>query len=171
MNRQQRSTLVIGILLVLVGIYFFLVNAVPEVSQWLKIDASWPVIIMLVGAGLLLLGLIVGTPEMAVPAVIVAGIGGILYYQNMTSDWGSWSYMWALIPGFSGVGMVLAWLLGARNKYSIQSALDTVGTSLVLFVIFGAFFGAFTGLGKYWPLVLIAAGLLIAFRTLVRPRN
>ncbi len=44
-----------------------------------------------------------------------------------------------LIPGFSGIGMVLAHLLGARDRYSMRSALDTIGTSLVLFIIFGAF--------------------------------
>jgi hypothetical protein len=76
-----------------------------------------------------------------------------------------------LIPGFSGIGMVLAYLLGSRDKYSIRSALDTIGTSLVLFVIFGAFFGAFKVFGAYWPLLLIAAGVLIGLRTLLRPRN
>jgi hypothetical protein len=131
MNRTQRSSLAIGVILVLVGVYFMLANVVPGFDQWLNITYSWPTIIMAVGAGLLVLGLIVGAPDMAVPAVIVAGIGGILYFQNVTGMWGSWAYMWTLIPGFSGIGMILAHLLGARDRYSIGSALDTVGTSLV----------------------------------------
>jgi hypothetical protein len=171
MSRSQRSSLAVGILLVLVGAYFILVNVVPSFSQLLNISYSWPTIILAVAAGLLILGLIVGAPDMAVPAVIVGGIGGILYYQNMTGDWGSWAYLWTLIPGFSGLGMILAYLLGSRDRYSFRSALDTIGTSLVLFVIFGAFFGAFKGLGDYWPLLLIAAGVLIGIRTLLRPRE
>ena len=171
MGKRNRTTLVLGILLILVGIYYVLVNAVPGFSDLLNINFSWPVIIMLVGAGLLVLGLLTGTPDMAVPAFIVAGIGGILYYQNMTGNWGSWSYMWTLIPGFSGLGMILAHFLGARDRYSLSSALDTVGTSLVLFIIFGAFFGAFKALGDYWPLLLVAAGLLIGTRTLLRPHK
>lgn len=168
MNRSQRSSLAIGVILVLVGIYFILANVVPQFNQWLNITYSWPTIILAVALGLLVLGLIVGAPDMAVPAVIVGGIGGILYYQNMTGNWGSWAYMWALIPGFSGIGMILAHLLGARDRYAIGSALDTIGTSLVLFVIFGAFFGAFRAFGDYWPLLLVGAGLLIGLRTLIR---
>jgi hypothetical protein len=171
MNRSQRSSLAIGVILILVGIFFILANVVPQFQNWLEISYSWPLIILAVAAGLLILGLIVGAPDLAVPAVIVGGIGGILYYQNATGDWGSWSYMWALIPGFSGVGMILAHLLGARDRYSIGSAFDTIGTSLVLFVIFGAFFGAFKAFGDYWPLLLVGAGVLIGLRTLIRPRK
>ena len=108
---------------------------------------------------------------MAVPAFIVGGIGGILYYQNTFQDWGSWSYMWTLIPGFSGLGMLAAWLFGARERYSIRSALDALGTSFVLFAVFGAIFGAFKQLGNYWPVLLIAAGVLLALRGLVKPRD
>ena len=171
MNKSRRTTLGLGVLLVLVGIYFILVNTVPAFKQLINITYSWPVILFLVAAGLLVLGLVVGSVDLAVPAAIVGGIGGILYYQNMTGDWGSWSYLWTLIPGFSGVGMLIAWLLGAREKYSMRSILDTIGTSLVLFVIFGAFFGAFKALGVYWPLLLIAAGVLIGLRTLIGPKN
>lgn len=171
MNKSQRTTLGIGILLVLVGVYFVLINVVPEFHDLINISFSWPVTIVLVGAGLLVLGLLLGTPDLSVPAFIVAGIGGILYYQNMSGDWGSWAYLWTLIPGFSGLGMTAAWLLGARSRYSIRSAFDTIGNSLILFVVFGAFFGAFKNLGPYWPLLLVAAGILIALRTLIKPRQ
>lgn len=171
MNKTQRSSLAVGVILVLVGVYFMLANMVPQFNQWLNITYSWPTIILAVATGLLVLGLIVGAPDMAVPAVIVGGIGGILYYQNMTGNWGSWAYMWTLIPGFSGIGMILAHVLGARDRYSLGSALDTIGTSLVMFIIFGAFFGAFKAFGDYWPLLLVAAGVLIGLRTLLRPHK
>lgn len=171
MNRTQRSSLAVGVILVLVGVYFMLANMVPQFNQWLNITYSWPTIILAVAAGLLVLGLIVGAPDLAVPAVIVGGIGGILYYQNITGNWGSWAYMWALIPGFSGIGMILAHVFGARDRYSLGSALDTIGSSLVMFIIFGAFFGAFKAFGDYWPLLLVAAGVLIGLRTLLRPHK
>ena len=171
MDKRNRTTLVLGILLVLVGIYFVLVNAVPGLADLININFSWPVIVMLVGAGLLILGLLVGAPEMAVPAFIVGGIGGILYYQNMSGNWGSWAYLWTLIPGFSGLGILAAWLFGARAKHSVRSGLDAIGSSLVLFIIFGAIFGAFKDLGPYWPLLLIVAGLVIGTRALIRGRK
>ena len=168
MDRTKRSTLAIGILLVLVGAYFIVANLVPAFQDWVNITMSWPLIIIAVGAGLLVLGLLVGAPEMAIPAVIVGGIGGILYYQNLSGNWGSWSYMWTLIPGLSGLGMLLGKLLGARGENTVRSALDTIGTSLVMFVIFGAFFGAFKMMGDYWPLLLVAAGVLLGIRSLIR---
>ncbi len=171
MDKRNRTTLVLGILLVLVGIYFVLVNAVPGFADLININFSWPVIVMLVGAGLLLLGLLVGAHEMAVPAFIVGGIGGILYYQNMSGNWGSWAYLWTLIPGFSGLGILAAWLFGARAKHSVRSGLDAIGSSLVLFIIFGAIFGAFKDLGPYWPVLLIVAGLVIGTRALIRGRK
>jgi hypothetical protein len=168
MDRTKRSTLAVGILLVLVGAYFIVANLIPSFNDWINVTMSWPLIVIAVGVGLLFLGLLVGAPEMAIPAVIVGGIGGILYYQNLSGNWGSWSYLWTLIPGFSGVGILLAYLLGSRGEHTLRSALDTIGTSLVMFVIFGAFFGAFKVLGNYWPLLLVAAGVLLGLRSLIK---
>jgi uncharacterized membrane protein (DUF485 family) len=67
MKRSQRSSLAIGVILVLVGVYFVLANIVPQFNQWLNVDYSWPVIILAVAAGLLVLGLIVGAPTWPSP--------------------------------------------------------------------------------------------------------
>jgi hypothetical protein len=64
--------------------------------------------------------------------------------------------------------MLLAKVLGGWDRYNAADALSTIGTSLILFIIFGAFFGGFTWLGPYWPLLLIAAGVLIAIRSFIR---
>ena len=168
MDRTKRSTLAVGILLVLLGAYFIVANLIPSFNDWINVTMSWPLIVIAVGVGLLFLGLLVGAPEMAIPAVIVGGIGGILYYQNLSGNWGSWAYLWTLIPGFSGVGILLAYLLGSHGEHTLRSALDTIGTSLVMFVIFGAFFGAFKVLGNYWPLLLVAAGVLLGLRSLIK---
>ena len=79
-----------------------------------------------VGACLLIFGLLAGAPGMAVPATIVAGIGGILAYQNATGDWTSWSYVWSLIPGFVGLGIMLSALLGDGGREGFRSGLSLV---------------------------------------------
>lgn len=170
MNKSQRASLTVGVILVVLGAVFIAANMVPSFRALLDQANTWPMIIEVVAAGLLILGLMIGVPDMAVPAVIVAGIGGILWWQNATGNWGSWAYMWALIPGFSGVGMLLAKVLGGNERYNAVSALSTIGTSLVLFVVFGSFFGGFSWMGPYWPLMLVAAGLLIGLRTVIRNR-
>jgi hypothetical protein len=165
MNKSQRSNLTLGVILVVLGAVFIAANIVPSFHFLLNQVNSWPMIIEAVALGLLLLGLVIGVPDMAVPATIVGGIGGILWYQNLTGNWASWAYAWALIPGFVGVGMLLAKVLGGKDRYNAGSALSAIVSSLVMFVIFGAFFGGFAWMGPYWPLLLIAAGLLIGIRS------
>jgi hypothetical protein len=157
MDVQRRSNLALGTVLILLGLVFLATQLVPGLGLIL----SWPWIVIGVGAALLVIGLLVGAPDMAVPACIVSGIGGILYYQNLTGDWTSWSYAWALIPTFVGVGMLLAAVLGGRSRGAYREGLRTLVVGVVLFLVFGSFFGAFTWLGAYWPLLLVAAGLLV----------
>ena len=166
MNETRRNTLAIGILLILLGGFFLAQIIWPGLTMLV----SWPVIIIAVGAGLFLLGLIIRAPGMSVPAAIVAGIGGILYYQNLTGEWGSWSYMWALIPGFVGVGIIVGGLLGDK-ALKVAEGLRQVVISLVLFLVFGAFFGGFRGLGDYWPLLLIGAGVILLILYFIPKRS
>ncbi len=161
MNQQKRSGMVLGLFLVLLGLFFLASELVPDIRQWTRFIFTWPISLVAVGAGLLLLGLITGNPGMAIPASILGGLGAIFYWQTLSHNWTSWAYIWTLIPGFVGFGIIVASLLGGKGSYSISRGLQLILTSLVLFVVFGAIMGAFTGLGLYWPLLLIAAGIVL----------
>jgi len=116
----------------------------------------------------LVIGLLTGASGLAVPAAIVAGIGGILYYQEAYHDPMTWAYMWTLIPGFAGVGAILEGLL-TRNTARARGGLDSIVTSAILFVIFAAIFGKLTLFGPYGPaILLILAGLWLAGRAFWR---
>ena len=170
--RQNRTNLFLGILLILIGAWLVITRQVPAVQNWLDDNFTWPM--WTIGAGLLvlLIGLITGAPGMAVPASIIAGIGGILYYQNATNNFASWSYMWTLIPGFVGVGTILAGLLGEYTRHNISRGLNLLVVSAVMFLIFGALFGGLSILGPNGPaILLIALGLYILLRGLVQNPN
>ncbi len=170
--RQNRSTLFLGILLILVGAWLVVSNQVPAVRDWLANNFAWPM--WTIGAGLLIffIGLLVGAPGMSVPAALVAGIGGILYYQNATNNFASWSYMWTLIPGFVGVGLILAGLLGEYTRHNIARGLNLMVISAVMFLIFGALFGGLGILGPNGPaILLIALGIYIVLRGFLRNRG
>jgi hypothetical protein len=166
MNRRRRSSLAGGLVLILLGAWFLVAQWVPGLQVWL----SWPLIIVGVGALLLIIGLLTGVPAMAVPACIVGGIGGLLYWQNATQNWESWAYAWVLIPGFVGVGIVLSGLLGGEARQSVRGGGWLILISLVLFTVFGSLFGAPGLLGPYWPVLLILLGLLVLVRPLFRSR-
>jgi len=161
MNRGRRSSLGFGVVLILLGAWFLVVQFIPA----LRIQFSWPWIIIGVGGIMLLIGALTGVPDMAVPACIIGGIGGLLYWQNYTGHWESWAYAWSLIPGFVGVGIIVAGLLGGKLRKSLREGLNLIVISLVLFLVFGAFLGGLTPLGDYWPVLLILLGLW----TLIRP--
>lgn len=167
MNSAQRSRLVWGILLILIGAFFLGQQFAPDLFARLGLQFSWPWIIIGVGALLLVVGLLSGTADMAIPAFVVGGIGAILYYQNSTGDWASWSYAWTLLPGLAGLGQVVAGLLGSREN-TVNQGLKAILTSIILFLIFGSFLGGFRMLGTYWPLLLVLAGLLLIGRSFIR---
>ncbi len=164
MDRTARSRLVVGVLLLALGVYFLAAQFFPGLGDWFQIQFTWPLIIIGAGLFFLVMGLLVGAPEMAIPACIVGGIGGILYYQNTTGDWLSWSYIWSLIPGFVGVGMILSALLGSDGRGEVTGGLWMLVISAVLFLIFGSFLGGLTLLGAYWPVLLILLGGILLFR-------
>ena len=155
MNKQGRSQLGIGIILILLGGWFIAQRTIPEFASFAERFSDWPFTVVGVGALLLLLGLILGAPGLAVPAAIVAGIGGILYYQDMTGDWDSWSYMWSLIPGFVGVGVILQGLLGENTRHNLKHGLNLMVISAVLFLVFSAFLGGWNLLGNFGPAILL----------------
>ncbi len=167
--RQNRTNLFLGLLLILIGGWLIITRQVPAVQNWIGDNFTWPM--WTIGAGLLvlLIGLFTGAPGMAIPASIIAGIGGILYYQNQTGNYGSWSYMWALIPGFVGVGTILAGLLGEHTRRNISHGLNLIVISTVLFLVFATFFGGLSILGDYGAaVILILLGVYILIRGFLR---
>ncbi|HEX6033081.1 MAG TPA: hypothetical protein VFY83_01560 [Anaerolineales bacterium] len=167
--RQNRTNLVLGILLILFGAWLVISRQVPAVQEWLGDNFTWPVGIIAAGLVVFLIGLLTGSPGMAVPASILAGIGGILYYQNQTGEYDSWSYMWALIPGFVGVGTILAGLLGENTRRNLTHGSNLIVISAVLFLLFASFFGGLSILGDYGAaVILILLGLYVLIRGFVR---
>jgi hypothetical protein len=166
---KNRGQLALGIILILIGAFFIAQKQIPALAQWMDVYMQWP-LNMIAGGGLLLvLGLLLGVPSLAVPAAIIAGIGGILYYQQMTGDGGRvWAYMWTLIPGFIGVGTILAGLF-SRDMHQARSGINLMVVSAVLFIIFAAYFGKLNLLGSYGPaIVLVVLGVWVLIRGLFR---
>lgn len=151
----NRSQLALGVILVLIGVWFLLDQTVPAFSNFFEKYTEWPINLLLIGAGIFIVGLVLGAPGLAVPAAIVAGTGGIFYYQQATANYESWSYMWTLYPGFIGIGSVLAGLLGDHTAHNLKRGLNMMVFSAVLFLIFSAFLGGWDLLGNYGPAILL----------------
>jgi hypothetical protein len=169
MRHQTRANIAIGLVLILLGAWFLAVQFVPGLQYYLQL--SWPLTIVGIGLLLLVLAILIGAPGLAVPACVVGGIGGLLYWQNQTGKWDSWAYIWTLIPGFVGVGVVLSGLLGGEGREALNSGGRLILISLVMFLIFGSFFGVLGMVGPYWPVLLIVLGVLLFFQSLIGRRR
>lgn len=168
MSKGNRAQLTLGILLILAGVWFVAAQQVPALKVWANLQFSWPFYVIGAGALILIIGLVTGEPRMAIPASIVAGVGGILYYQNLYQDYASWSFLWTLIPGFVGVGNILAGIFGDDTRHNLLRGINLLVVSAVLFLIFAAIFNRLNVLGNYGPAVLlIFLGLYIIGRGLV----
>jgi len=159
---QKRSSIIGGIILIVLGGIFLLLQLFPSFADQFDIGRQWPLIIIAAG-GFFLLSSFLGTPALAVPGCVIGGIGGILYYQNLSGNWASWAYVWALIPGFAGIGTILMGLLGDGRKTNVREGGRLVLISLIMFAIFGAFFNGLGGIGQYWPVLLILLGGWLLF--------
>ncbi len=169
-GQRRRSSVAFGLILVLLGIWFLLLQVNPGLQALFAIQSTWPLVIVAIGVAFLLFGILAGVPGMAVPACIIGGIGLLLYWQNATNNWESWAYAWTLIPGFVGVGVILNGLLGHDTRGSLFGGAWLIVISVVLYAVFASFLGGPALLGQYWPLLIIALGVLLLVRSLIRWR-
>lgn len=170
------SGLALGIVLVVVGIFFL-------AMRLLDIDLSsygWPLYVIIPGLTLLIVGFVsLGTGAL-VPGGIITVLGLVLAYQNATSDWASWAFAWTLVaPGGAGLGVFLQGLrvhdpkqvrLG-RNMMFWAALLFMIG-----FVIFESIFqisGVDYGLvgRSALPLLLIVIGVTLLVRSMRSGRS
>lgn len=163
MDKSKRTSIVGGAILILVGALLFAGQVLPDFMPDFWRIFSWPWIIIGIGLVLAILGAVTGEPGMAVPATIVTGLGGIFLYQTTFNDFQSWSYIWTLIPGFVGLGIVLMSLLG--GEASLKDGTTLMFISFIMLAVFGSFFGAIGLAGRYWPVLLILLGVVLMVRT------
>jgi hypothetical protein len=161
---ENRHGIIWGILLILMGTFFLVVNKYPNIFG----TEFWPFIVIGVGATFLLAALLTRTGGLAIPGCIVGGIGGILYYQTISGNWASWAYLWTLIPGFVGVGIILAGLLSRERVRFDTGGLILIAISAMGFIIFGGSFGLNLGMNMLWPLFLIGIGVITLISALFR---
>ncbi len=165
-EQHERNTKALGLLLLIVGIWILAGRFIHiNFDAWL-----WPFWVIVPGGLLMALGLRTseqGNDGLVTFGSIVAVTGIILFVQNITNQWQSWAYAWALIfPGSVGFGRYL-WGKHSGDRSAVEHGKRTMGTALVMFLVFGFFFEGILGIGGFrlgstsnivFPVVLIAAG-------------
>lgn len=165
-EQHERNSRVLGLLLLAAGAWIL-------VARFIRIDLEawlWPFWIIIPGGLIMALGFRDthhSNEGLVMFGSIVAVTGIILFIQNITGQWQSWAYAWALLfPGSIGLGQYL-WGKRAGNVPEVQRGEKTIQTALVLFVAFGLFFEVVIGIGGFHfgtvsrvvlPVLLIVGG-------------
>ena len=176
-EKRNYGALVLGVALICMGGLALFERLFEGTRFW---GMLWPFIIIGFGALFFVGMFLLGKPFawMAIPGSIIATNGLMLFLQNLTGRWETWSYSWTVIIMSIGAGIYImgAWQGDAsRRKAGVK--LFEVGA--VLFVIFGAFFeiifalGAPEGLRGYvFPIALLFLGIyLIVKRSGIIPQS
>jgi hypothetical protein len=176
-SQRNVGSLVGGGLLILFGLLALVGQLFRGFNFW---NTFWPFFI--IGFGLLFfVGMFAGgrsVSGLAIPGTIITTIGLMLFYQNLTNHWESWSYGWTVILMAVGLGIFIMGLWG-QNASQRSSGLGVLRIGLTLFIIFGAFFELiFTSGGPFglrsiiFPVGLILLGLyLVLTRSGLLPKR
>ena len=87
--------------------------------------------------------------------------------RNTYNAWETWAFVWTLIPGFVGVGLLLYGIL-TRTSGAMIGAMWTLFISAVLFGIFGWALGGVQIAASVWPAALILFGAFLLIQALRR---
>jgi hypothetical protein len=163
--RKNRSGFAWGVILILLGALFLAKELFPGFSYVFE----WPWIIIGVGLVFLFIAVLTRTGGLAIPGSIISGVGAILYYQNLTSYWGETAYLWALIPGFVGIGIAIAKIINPEENPGAWNA------SLILLMISAIAFFASGGSGMFGltsqiilPVLVIIFGAFLLIRGILK---
>lgn len=179
--RFDRAPAVIGLVFVLVGLAALVLRqAGVDVVSYVR-DAGWQFFIIIPGLALLAASIVPDPPKgvgFAIGGAIVTTVGLLLMYQERADHFESWAYAWALLPTAAGLAMLVYGFL-ARTGELMVSGLRTAAVSAGLFVVGAWFFETTFDTGRapvdlttWWPVVVIAVGVLIALTALLgRPQS
>ena len=172
-DRSNAAALIGGTILIAFGVLSLAGQLFRNVVNW---SYLWPLTVIVFG-GLFFAGMFLGGRQfsgLAIPGSIIGGLGLMLLYQNLTSNWESWAYGWTLIVMFVGVGIYIAGLYGNVERQKRAGA-AVMRTGFILFVIFGAFFEMIFSMGRslglrglLFPSLLILLGAYLIVRRLGR---
>jgi hypothetical protein len=167
MNESNRGTMVTGIVLVVLGAMFIVLNLLPGVTA----AKTWPLVFIVLGICFFLPSLIwpksrEGLSGLFIPGSVLFALGAIFLFNTLTGIWSVWAIAWILIPASVGFGLLSGAWVGKWDKNVMQVGKWMLVISMVLFALMAALFGNLLvktiGAG-----LLVATGLFLLVRSLI----
>jgi hypothetical protein len=140
-------------------------------NRWDIWAYAWPLEVLALGLGLLLLGIWLRVVWLAIPAFLVLGNGLALQFCALSGQWHLWSLLWVVEPLALGLAFLVVGLF-QRSKVFLVLGLSFTGFALLAASVLALIvFSAGWVLGLAGPALLVLAGLaLLAFGLWPRQR-
>jgi hypothetical protein len=148
-NQVNKSNLVAGIVLILIGIFFL--AAQFGFVCW---ENLWP-FILIIGGMLFFIGFLTNRSNfgLLMPGSILT-ITGLLFLYTNAGHWYAMENLWPTFIVAPGIGFVLMYLFGPKGNGLWIPA-------LILIILALIFYAEFWRIFHFWPIILIVAGLYI----------
>ena len=163
----SHGSVIAGSLLILIGAIFLVFNV-------LHIDFGkvWPIIFFIIAAGFYLPVLLMPAERknlsgLLIPGTILTGLGVIFFYNTLSGDWGSWAYIWALIPASVGLGLFFAARVGKWGDDTMKGGFWMFVISAAICLIMAAFFNG-GNVGALGAILLIGLGVYLLLQSVRR---
>lgn len=168
-EKRNYGALVVGLVLICMGALTLFERIFSGAKFWGYI---WPLIIIGFGALFFIAMFLTGRSFawLAIPGSIITINGIMLFLQNLTHRWETWSYSWTVILMSVGLGIYImgAWQGDASRR---RSGLKVLEIGAILFIIFGSFFEMLFSLGVpstlrdyILPVALILLGVYLVVK-------
>ena len=166
-SRDTRTSVVVGGILILIGAIFLFVNVFG-----IHFGQVWPIIFFIIGAGFYLPVLLLSRDRqnlagLLVPGTILFGLGVIFFYNIFADNWGSWAYIWTLIPASVGLGLLFAARVGHWGGDTMKVGFWMFVISTGACLILAAFFNG-GNVGSIGAVLLIGLGVALLIQSIRR---
>lgn len=153
---HPREPLILGIVLIGIGLGAFVANVVPDTGAWIT---------LLIGLGLLAVFAFTRAYGALVPAGIMTGLGaGILLSTQLALEGEATGGV--IVTGL-GLGFVSIWVIGALAHVEEHHPWPLIPGGILTIVGVALLIGGQAiELLRYWPIVLIAIGVVAIGRAL-----
>ena len=162
-RQVSNGATVAGIVLIVLGLVFFVVTQGAFDLNWSNI---WPIFPMLVGGGILTMAFSADS-NAARAGITIGGTIPLLvgaFFFAVTMDlfsWGDMGTLWPVFPIIVGLAFIAGYFAGNREQPGLLwPAAIFGGTGLIFLAITGTSIG-YGVLAQLWPIILIAAGVLM----------
>ncbi len=152
---NDRQNIVLGSIFVLVGLMFLAVDLFA--FDWAQL---WPLFMLVAGVGFWV-GYFANRRNygLLMPGTLMLLYGSLFLYCALT-DWDQMELLWPTFVLGPGLGLLMMYLGGRRENGLLVPASILIGLAALFFVVFGPFHEY----ARYWPVLLILAGLAMLLR-------